>query len=138
MIGLAHPSSRHRSLTLVMACAVAASLMACDSDGSSPTEPQASPSPAPLPAPTPTTGQSVEFQGRVTATSSGGHRLELAGGTDVTLRADTAFDATGDLFTTRQIASAVAAGARVRVEGDGVRRSDGGVRALAIKAEVDD
>jgi hypothetical protein len=32
----------------------------------------------------------------------------------------------------------VAAGARVRVEGDGVRRSDGGVRALAIKAEVDD
>jgi hypothetical protein len=138
MIGIAPRRGHSRALALVLACTVTVSVVACGSGSSSPTEPQATPGPTPSPAPTPTTGQAVEFQGRVTATSTAGRRLELADGTTLILRADTVFDPTGDLFDARQIASAAAAGARVRVEGDGVRRSDGGVRALAIKAEVDD
>lgn len=112
-------------------------LLACGSGGSSPTEPLAVAPPPPASAPPPTTGQSVDFQGRVTASSASGRRLELADGTVVVLRADTAFDPTGDLFASGQVAAAVAAGSRVRVEGDGVRRNDGTVRALAIKAETD-
>lgn len=133
---------RHRHLRAPAALLAAALgtllLLACGSGGSSPTEPQAVAPPPPAPATPPTTGQTVDFEGRVTASSASGRRLELAAGPVVVLRANTAFDPTGDLFGAGQIAAAVASGSIVRVEGAGVRRNDGSVRALAIKAETDD
>ncbi|MEZ5331940.1 MAG: hypothetical protein R2991_07765 [Thermoanaerobaculia bacterium] len=109
---------------------------ACDGGGSSPTEPTNPPA-VTAPPPATTTARTVEFQGRVVVASTSGRRLELASGTVVSLRADTAFDATGDLLSARAIPSALAAGRVVRVEGDGVRRDDGSIRARAIKVETD-
>lgn len=131
------PSIRLGPGRLIASLLALLALTGCGSGGGTPTEPGAPPTAETTPAPAPTTNQSVQFQGRVTASSASGRRLDLASGTVVLVRSDTVFDGAGDLFTAREIAVAMEAGRRVRVEGDGVSRSDGRIRAIGLKAETD-
>jgi hypothetical protein len=85
------------------------------------------------PNPRPTAG--AEFEARVLSVN--GNTLNLAGGTRVTVNAQTQWIARGDLFTLAQVARSVSAGRFTRVEGRGTRQADGSFLAQTIKAEVD-
>jgi hypothetical protein len=85
------------------------------------------------PNPRPTAG--AEFEARVLSVN--GNTLNLAGGTRVTVNAQTQWIARGDLLTLAQVARSVSAGRFTRVEGRGTRQADGSFLAQTIKAEVD-
>jgi hypothetical protein len=77
----------------------------------------------------------AEFEGAVTAVN--GSTIVLAGGTRVNVDGQTQWSARGDLFSLSQVAGSVASGDPTRVEGRGVRQTDGAFLAQTIKAEVD-
>jgi len=85
------------------------------------------------PNPRPVAG--AEFEARVLSVN--GNTLNLAGGTRVTVNAQTQWIARGDLFSLTQVARSVSAGRFTRVEGRGTRQADGSFLAKTIKAEVD-
>ena len=85
--------------------------------------------------PNPRPAAGAEFEARVLSVN--GNTLNLAGGTRVTVNAQTQWIARGDLFTLAQVARSVSAGRLTRVEGRGTRQADGSFLAATIKAEVD-
>ncbi len=76
----------------------------------------------------------AEFSGVVSAVD--GQALVLASGARVVVNGQTQWNARGDLKSLDQVASAVAAGKRTRVEGRGTRQTDGTLVAQSIKAET--
>jgi uncharacterized protein DUF5666 len=78
----------------------------------------------------------AEFEGAVAAVNGG--TIVLAGGTRVTVNAQTQWNARGDLTSLAQVAASVSADDPTRVEGRGIRQADGSFLAQTIKAEVDD
>ncbi|MEA2599301.1 MAG: hypothetical protein QOF89_293 [Acidobacteriota bacterium] len=76
----------------------------------------------------------AEFSGVVSSVS--GQTLNLAGGVRVVVNGQTQWNARSDLKSLDQVAAAVAAGKRTRVEGRGARQADGTLVAQSIKAET--
>ena len=74
-----------------------------------------------------------QFTGAVTAVGNG--TLTLAGGTKVSVNAQTQWNARGDLFSLSQVSTSLATGHAPRVEGRGTRQSNGTILAQSIKAE---
>jgi hypothetical protein len=65
-----------------------------------------------------------------------GQTLTLASGLRIVVNGQTQWNARGDLKSLDQVAAAVAAGKRTRVEGRGARQADGTLLAQTIKAET--
>jgi len=65
-----------------------------------------------------------------------GQTLTLASGLRLVVNGQTQWNARGDLKSLDQVAAAVAAGKRTRVEGRGARQADGSLLAQTIKAET--
>jgi hypothetical protein len=76
----------------------------------------------------------AEFSGVVSSVN--GQTLNLAGGVRIVVNGQTQWNARGDLKSLDQVAAAVAAGRRTRVEGRGTRQADGTLVAQTIKAET--
>lgn len=76
----------------------------------------------------------AEFSGVVSSVD--GQTLNLASGARVVVNGQTVWNARGDLKSLDQVATAVAAGRRTRVEGRGPRQADGTFVAQSIKAET--
>lgn len=76
----------------------------------------------------------AEFSGVVSSVD--GQTLNLASGARVVVNGQTQWIARGDLTSLNQVAAAVAAGRRTRVEGRGTRQADGTLVAQTIKAET--
>jgi hypothetical protein len=76
----------------------------------------------------------AEFSGVVSSVN--GQTLSLASGARVVVNGQTQWNARGDLTSLDQVAAAVAAGRRTRVEGRGTRQADGSFLAQSIKAET--
>jgi len=78
----------------------------------------------------------VEFSGVVSAVDAAAGNLILAGGKKIAVDANTQWNARGDLKSLDQVAAAVAAGKRTRIEGRGTRQAGGAILAQTIKAET--
>jgi len=76
----------------------------------------------------------AEFSGVVSSVN--GQTLSLASGVRVVVSGQTQWNARGDLKSLDQVAAAVTAGRRTRVEGRGARQADGSFVAQSIKAET--
>lgn len=80
--------------------------------------------------------EEVEFEGLAASVTAGA--LTLDDGTVVAVDSETAWDDDGNLFSLAEIASALAAGGRVEVEGEGFYQASGSILATTIKAKLED
>ena len=83
-------------------------------------------------------GGQADFDGDVASVNQGAGTIMLKGGQVVAVNASTVWDGSGDLFSLAAIDNAMAGGASVEVEGDGVAQADGSILATEIKAEDND